>query len=152
MQQAIVRRHLRPVSSAFVLEYRKAQCARCRSHLWYIVSRSYGQTPMHKRVSCALSRLSSSESATILRVSGCLSGLHPIHLYWPRTGMTDPGFCSPSVVTPAPDLSIPPRFAERSPRKRFASISRGKTGAHRQLREAWAHSKRASEIAVRIAI
>ena len=44
---------------------------------------------MHKHLSCTLSRLSSSEQVTVVRVSGCLPGLHPIHLYWFRTRMTD---------------------------------------------------------------
>ena len=44
---------------------------------------------MHKHLSCTLSRLSSSEPVAIIRVSWCLPGLHPIHLYWFRTGMTD---------------------------------------------------------------
>ena len=37
----------------------------------------------------ALQRLSSSEAVAIVRVSGCLPGLHPILLYWFRTRMTD---------------------------------------------------------------
>ena len=36
-----------------------------------------------------LSRLSSSAPVAIVRVSGRLPGLHPIHLYWFRTWMTD---------------------------------------------------------------
>ena len=47
---------------------------------------------MHKHLSCTLSRLSSSEPVAIVRVSGCLPGLHPIHLYWFRTWMTDVPF------------------------------------------------------------
>src|SRR5262249_44609829 len=41
----------------------------------------------NKRLSCTLSRLSSSEPGAIVRVSECLPGLHPIHLF--RTRMTD---------------------------------------------------------------
>src|SRR6478752_5627518 len=44
---------------------------------------------MHKYLSGTISRLSSSEPVVIIRVSGCLPGLHPIHLYWFRTRMTD---------------------------------------------------------------
>src|SRR6476660_6329590 len=44
---------------------------------------------MHKYLSRTISRLSSSEPVVIVRVSGCLPGLHPIHLYWFRTRMTD---------------------------------------------------------------
>ena len=47
------------------------------------------QTAMHKYLSCTISRLPSSEPVAIVRVSGCLPGLHPIHLYWFRTRMTD---------------------------------------------------------------
>jgi hypothetical protein len=36
---------------------------------------------MHKHLSCSLSRLSSLESAAIVRVLECLPGLHPIHLH-----------------------------------------------------------------------
>ena len=43
---------------------------------------------MHKHLPCTLSRLSSSEPSAIVPMSGCLPGLHPIHLYWFRTGMT----------------------------------------------------------------
>ena len=51
-------------------------------------------TAMHKQLSCTLSRLSSSEPVAIVRVSGCLPGLHPIHLYWFRTGVTDVPFAA----------------------------------------------------------
>src|SRR5262245_57982121 len=44
---------------------------------------------MHKHLSCSLSRLSASEPVAIVRVQGCLPGLHPIHLYWFGTRMTD---------------------------------------------------------------
>lgn len=93
MQQAVVCRHQRSPGSAFVSEYWKTRCARWRPRHRYIGGRSYRQAPMHKRVSCTLSRLSSSESAVILRMSECLSGLRPIHLHWPGTGVTDHGFC-----------------------------------------------------------
>src|ERR1700751_1929434 len=43
---------------------------------------------MHEYLSCTLSRLSSSEQVAIVRVSGCLPGLHPIHLYWFRSRMS----------------------------------------------------------------
>src|SRR5215468_2841034 len=44
---------------------------------------------MHKDLSCTLSRLSSSEPVAIVPVSGCLPGLHTIHLHWFRTRMID---------------------------------------------------------------
>src|SRR5262245_42419427 len=44
---------------------------------------------MYKCLSCTLWRLSSSETVTIVRVSERLPGLHSLHLYWFRTGMTD---------------------------------------------------------------
>src|SRR5262245_33177673 len=47
---------------------------------------------MHEHLSCTLSRLSSFEPIAIVRVSECLRGLHPIHLYWFRTRMTDVPF------------------------------------------------------------
>src|SRR5215475_1825408 len=47
---------------------------------------------MHEHLSCTLSRLSSSEPITIVRVSECLRGLHPIHLYRFRTRLTDVPF------------------------------------------------------------
>ena len=49
---------------------------------------------MHKHLSCTLSRLSSSEPVAIIRVSGDLPGLHPIHLYWFRARMTDVPFAT----------------------------------------------------------
>src|SRR5262245_8547705 len=55
---------------------------------------------MHKHLSCALSRLSSSEAVAIVRVSGCLPGLHPIHLYWLRTRMTAVPFAAVSGDRP----------------------------------------------------
>src|SRR5262249_41416687 len=70
---------------------------------------------MHKYLSCTLSRLSSSEPIAIVRVSGCLPGLHPIQLYWFRTRMTDAPL-PPSAATPALDLSIRPGSAD--PRRR----------------------------------
>src|SRR5215471_11188997 len=51
---------------------------------------------MHEHLSCTLSRLSSSEPVAILRVSRCLPGLHPIHLYWFGTRMTDVPFAAAS--------------------------------------------------------
>src|SRR5215475_9880389 len=51
---------------------------------------------MHEHLSCTLSRLSSSEAVTIIRVSECLPGLHPIHLYWFRTRMTGLPFAASS--------------------------------------------------------
>src|SRR4249919_3155952 len=50
---------------------------------------------MHKYLPCTLSRLSSPEPGAIVRVSGCLPGLHPIHLY--RFGMTDVPFAAVSA-------------------------------------------------------
>ncbi len=38
------------------------------------------ETAMHKYLSCAISRLPVLEANTILRVSGHLPGLHPLHL------------------------------------------------------------------------
>ena len=58
----------------------------CLSH---IRGRSDSKTAMHKNLSCTLSRLSSSEADAIVRVWGSLPGLHPIHLYWFRTRITD---------------------------------------------------------------
>ena len=55
----------------------------------YLRCRSDRQTAMHKNLSCSLSRLSSAEPVAIVRMSGCLRGLHPIRLYWFRTRMTD---------------------------------------------------------------
>jgi GNAT superfamily N-acetyltransferase len=43
---------------------------------------------MHKYLPYTLSRLPSSETIAIVRVSGCLPGLHPIRLYWLGTGLT----------------------------------------------------------------
>src|SRR5262245_44694250 len=51
---------------------------------------------MHEHLSCTLSRLSSSEPIAIVRVSERLRGLHPIHLYWFRTRMTDVPFAASS--------------------------------------------------------
>jgi len=96
MQQAVVCRRLPPLRSASVVEYWNTQCARRRSCLSYLRGRSDGQTEMHKHVPCTLSRLSSSEPGAIVPVSGCLPGLHPIHLYWFRTGMTDVPFAAVS--------------------------------------------------------
>src|SRR5262245_21979048 len=56
---------------------------------------------MYKHLSCTLSRLSSSESGAIVRVSERLSGLHPIHLHWFRTRMTDVPFAAVSGDTSA---------------------------------------------------
>ena len=59
---------------------------------------------MHKHLPCTLSRLSSSKTVTIVRVSGCLPRLHTIRLYWFRTRMTT-GLLPSLAATPA-DLSI----------------------------------------------
>src|SRR4029077_14480165 len=64
---------------------------------------------MHKYLSCTISRLPVPEAAAILRVSGCLPGLHPIHLYWFRTRMTD----VPFPRQHQPDLSIPSKTTDR---------------------------------------
>src|SRR5690349_1296510 len=44
---------------------------------------------MHKRLSCTVSRLSSSEPIAVVGVSRCLPGLQPIQLYWLGTGITE---------------------------------------------------------------
>ncbi len=92
MQQAVVCRRLPPLRSASVVGYWNTQCARRRSCLSQLRGRSDSKTAMHKHLSCTLSRLSSSEPVAKVRVSGCLPGLHPIHLYWFRTWMTDVPF------------------------------------------------------------
>jgi hypothetical protein len=51
---------------------------------------------MPRHLPCTLSRLSSSEPSAIVPMSGCLPGLHPIHLYRFRTGMTDVPFAAVS--------------------------------------------------------
>jgi len=91
MQQSGVCHGLPPLRSASVFEYWNTQCARLASRTFR--SRSDGETAMHKCLSCTLSRLSSSEPGAIVRVSGCLPGLRPIHLYWFRTRMTRRAFC-----------------------------------------------------------
>src|SRR5262245_50774152 len=96
MQQAVVCRRLPPLRSAPVVEYWNTQCARRRSCLSYLRGRPDGQTELHKHLPCALSRLSSSEPGAIVPMSGCLPGLHPIHLYWFRTGMIDVPFAAVS--------------------------------------------------------
>jgi hypothetical protein len=96
MQQVIVCRRLLPLRSVSVVEYRNTQCARRRSFLSYLGGRSDGQTAMHKQLSCTLSRLSSSKPVAVVRMSGCLPGLHPIHLYWFRTRMSDVPFAAVS--------------------------------------------------------
>src|ERR1700730_3873199 len=75
---------------------------------------------MHKHLSCTLSRLSSSEPVAIIRVSGDLPGLHPIHLYWFRARMTEVPL-PPSLATPAFGLSIPPGPAD--PHRRGARMT-----------------------------
>src|SRR5262249_23413645 len=90
--QQMVCRHLHTSSSSSGFEHRKTQRARCRSRLWYLSSRSHGYTAMHKQLSCALSRLYSCGPVAIVAVSGCLPRLHPIHLQWFRTRMTDVPF------------------------------------------------------------
>src|SRR3954464_278981 len=49
---------------------------------------------MHESLPCTLSRLSSSEPGAIVPVSGCLPGLHPIHLPRSGTGMIDVPFAA----------------------------------------------------------
>jgi hypothetical protein len=105
MCQVVVCRHLRTIGSASGLEFWKSQRRQCRSRLWYFGSRSHGEAAMHQHLSCALSRLSSSESDTIVRMSGCLPGLYPIHLHRFRTGMTDVNFVAVSGNA-APNLSL----------------------------------------------
>ncbi len=92
MQQAGVCHRLPPLRSASAAEYWNTQCARRRFCLSHLRGRSDSKTAMHKHLSCTLSRLSSSEPVAKVRVSGCLPGLHPIHLYWLRTWMTDVPF------------------------------------------------------------
>src|SRR6476620_3614887 len=109
MQQAVVCHHLPPLRSASVAEYWNTQCARRRSRLSHLCCRSDSKTAMHKHLSCTLSRLSSSEPVEIVRVSGCLPGLHPIHLYWFRTRMTDVPF-----ATVSDDASAQPQHSTDS--------------------------------------
>jgi hypothetical protein len=47
---------------------------------------------MHKYLSRAISRLHISEANLTIRVYERLPGLHPIHLHWSWTGMTDRPF------------------------------------------------------------
>src|ERR1700724_1568986 len=89
MRQAVVCRRLPPLRSASVVEYWSTRCARRRSCPSSLRGRSDGQTEMHEHLPCTLSRLSSCEPGAIVPVSGCLPGLHPIRLYWFRTGVTD---------------------------------------------------------------
>jgi hypothetical protein len=88
-QVAVVCRRLTLFRNASVVECWNTQRARGRSSISYLCSRPDGETAMRKRLSCALSRLSSSEPVAIVRMLGNLPGLHQIHLYWPRAGMTD---------------------------------------------------------------
>jgi hypothetical protein len=106
MHQAIVCHRLRRLRGASVVEYRNTQCARRRSCLSHFRGRPDGQTAMHKHLSCTLSRLSSSEPVTIVRMSGCLPGLHPIHLYWFRTRMTDVPCAAVSDDALAVDIAL----------------------------------------------
>ena len=94
MQQAVVCRRLLAICSASVVESWTARGARRRSCLSCLRGRSDRQTEMHKRLPCTLSRLSSSEPGAIVPVSGCLPGLHPIHLHWYGTGMIDVPFAA----------------------------------------------------------
>jgi hypothetical protein len=87
MHQAIVYCHLHRLNRVAVLEYWKAQRARCRRRRWCLGARTDRQAAMHKHLSRTLSRLSSSEPVAVVRVSECLPGLHPIYLYWSGTGM-----------------------------------------------------------------
>src|SRR5262245_32711798 len=106
MYQVVVCRDLRTIGSTSVLEFWKFQRRQCRSRLWYFGSRSDGEAAMHQHLSCALSRLSSSEPDSILRVSGRLPGLHPIHLHGFRTGMTDVLFLRQSEPVPEADRDV----------------------------------------------
>src|SRR5262249_28300845 len=97
IQQAVVCCGHPSLRSASVVEYWNTQCARRargRSCLSYLRGRSDGETEMHKHLPCTLSRLSSSAPGAIVPMSGCLPGLHPVHLYWFRTGMTDVPFAA----------------------------------------------------------
>jgi hypothetical protein len=85
--QAVVCRRLPRVRSA-VIEHWNTQCARRRSKLSHVRGHANRQTAMHQRLSCALSRLPAHEPVAVGRVPGCLPGLHPIHLYGFRTGLT----------------------------------------------------------------
>jgi hypothetical protein len=86
-----------------------ARAAEGKSRLCYLGTRSDRQTAMHKHLSCTLPRLSSPEPVAIVRVSGCLPGLHPIDLYWFRIRMIDLPFFAISGNA-SPDLSIPDRI------------------------------------------
>ena len=81
-----------------------------------------GYAAMHEHLSCSLSRLSSSEPVAIVRVSGCLPGLHPIRLYWFRTRMTDVPVFAGKRTAPAPPF-IPPRQLDRSDRVMLRCMS-----------------------------
>src|SRR4029077_13207067 len=60
---------------------------------------------MHKRLSRALSRLPPSKPVAIVRVSGRLSGLHPIQLRRFRAGMADGPFARHRAAEPGLELS-----------------------------------------------
>ena len=126
MHQVVVCRHLRTIGSASVLEFWKTQRRQCRSRLRYFGSRSHGETAMHQHLSCALSRLSSSEPDTILRVSGRLPGLHPIHLHRFRTGMRDaPRRCALRISAGEGTDSISAKRTNCGPRYRGTAVFPG---------------------------
>jgi hypothetical protein len=85
--QAVVCRRFRNLRSASVIAFTarghgNTQCARRRSRVAHLRGGSDRQTAMQKYLSCAISRLPVLEANTILRVSGHLPGLHPLHLCW----------------------------------------------------------------------
>src|SRR6476659_114902 len=105
MLQAVVCRRLPALRSASVVEYWNTPCAQRRSCLSYLRGCSDRQAGMQENLSCTLSQLSSSEPVAIVRVSGCLPGLHSIHLHRLRPRLT--GAPLPSLAAPpALDLSI----------------------------------------------
>jgi hypothetical protein len=143
MHQAVVCRRLRAAGSASVLEYRKTQCARCRSRRRYVGSRSDRQAAMHEYLSCAISRVPFSETVAVVRVSGCLPGLHPIHLCWFRTGMTDLLFAAVSGNASTPSIRRRDRLRRRCRSTALRPDSSGSMSYRRQrysrptLRWAW---------------
>ena len=66
----------------------QSQRARRRTGIVDPRGRSNAQTAMHKLLSRALPRLSAPETIVIVRVSGHLSGLHPVLLHRPGTRVT----------------------------------------------------------------
>jgi hypothetical protein len=88
MLQAVVCCRPRSPRSAAVNWHRNTQRAGRRSCISYRRGCSDGQTAMQEHLSRTLSRLSSLEPAATVRVPRCLPGLHSIHLYRSRPGIT----------------------------------------------------------------